>query len=317
MKKRSLVAGVVLLLACTSASAQDDPRKAQAQAIFGDGLKEHDGGHEEAALAKFEDAYRIYPSPNVLFNIGREQQLLGRNLEAIRNYRACIGDPLLNPSNASLASTYIRELQTKLGRIEITAPKDAQVEIDGVLQTGGSPYDVQPGDHKVTVTAKSGKKAEKSCHLETGDAIGMDVSKELGGDLAPQIGGPEKPADDKQWFPPPTGAIIVGGVGIVGLGLGVGFGLSSMSAHDSAQTMAASHPCSVPSSQACHDLEDKNSSVSSMSTLSIVSYIAGGALVAGGVVWWLVAPRHKSGSEIGITPAVGPKNAGLGLHGSF
>ncbi|MEO8797563.1 MAG: hypothetical protein ABI551_06740 [Polyangiaceae bacterium] len=318
MSIRSLVFGALVFFACTPAFAQDDPRKAQAQAIFADGLKEHDAGHEQAALAKFEDAHRIYPSPNVLFNIAREQQLLGRTLEAIRNYRACIGDPLLNPSNASLASTYIRELQTALGRIEITGPKDAQVEIDGVLQTGGSPYDVQPGEHKVTVTAKSGKKAERSCHLEVGDAIGMDVSNELGGDLAPAIGGPAGPAkDETTWLPPPTGAIVVGGVGIVGLGLGVGFGLSSMSAHDSAQSMEAAHPCSVPTSQACRDLQSKNDSVSSMSTLSVVSYITGSALLAGGVVWWLVAPRHKSGFDASFAPIVGPKNAGLGVHGSF
>lgn len=316
-KKRALLLGACLFVFANTALAQDDPRKAQAEAVFGEGLKEHDAQHEDLALAKFEEAYKIYPSPNVLFNIGREQHLLGRWLEAIRNYRAALANQLLNPNNAALAKTYIRELQTKLGRVEVTAPPDAEVLVDGTAQTGASPYDVQPGDHTITVLAKTGKKAEKSCHLEAGDALGMDVTGELGGDLAPQI---ENPPPDKERmviFPPPNGAILVGALGVVGLGLGVGFGLDATSKHSSAVDAEASHPCAQnSSSQACSDLQDTNKSIPTVSTLSIVSYIAGGVLLAGGVVWWIAAPRTKRAS-VGITPALGPKNAGLGVSGAF
>ncbi|MGH7285288.1 MAG: hypothetical protein ACRELY_27510 [Polyangiaceae bacterium] len=318
MKKRALLLGACLFVFASAAFAQDDPRKAQAEAVFGEGLKEHDAQHEDLALAKFEEAYKIYPSPNVLFNIGREQHLLGRSLEAIRNYRAALANQLLNPSNADLAKTYIRELQTKLGRVEVTAPRDAQVLVDGTAQTGASPYDVEPGNHKITVVAKNGKKAEKSCLLEAGDAIGMDVTGELGGDLAPQIENPPPPdREHAVIFPPPTGAIILGGLGVVGLGLGVGFGLDATSKHSSAANAEASHPCAQnPSSQACSDLQDTNKSIPTASTISIVSYIAGGALLAGGVVWWIAAPRTKR-ATMGITPALGPKNAGVGIGGTF
>ena len=129
MKTRALWLGACLLLSTSVARAQDDPRKAQAEAVFAEGLKEHDAQHEEAALGKFEEAYKIYPSPNVLFNIGREEHLLGRWLEAIRNYRAALANELLNPNNVALAKTYIRELQTKLGRVEVTAP--AHLEREG------------------------------------------------------------------------------------------------------------------------------------------------------------------------------------------
>ena len=318
MKKRALWLGACLLLSANAAIAQDDPRKAQAEAVFTEGLKEHDAQHEEAALAKFQEAYKIYPSPNVLFNIGREEHLLGRWLEAIRNYRAALANELLNPNNVALAKTYIRELQTKLGRVEVTAPADAQVMVDGTAQTGASPYDVAPGDHKITVVAKNGKKAEKSCRLEAGDALGMDVTGELGGDLAPQIENPPSGETERAViFPPPTGAIIAGGLGVVGLGLGVAFGLDATGKHSSAVSAEASHPCAQnPSSQACSDLQDTNKSIPTLSTISIVSYIAGGALLAGGVVWWIASPRTKH-SSMGITPAIGPKSAGVGLGGAF
>lgn len=318
MTKRALLLGACVFLSANVALAQDDPRKAQAEAVFAEGLKDHDAQHEDAALAKFQDAYRIYPSPNVLFNIGREQHLLGRSLEAIRNYRAALANQLLNPNNVALAKTYIRELQTKLGRVEVTAPPDAQVLVDGTAQTGASPYDVEPGDHTITVIAKSGKKADKSCHLNAGDAIGMDVTGDLGGDLAQNL--VEQPPPEKKhdvYFPPPTGAIIVGGLGVVGLGIGVGFGLDAMSKHSSAVNAEAAHPCaSNPSSQACSDLQDTNKSIPTSSTISIVSYIVGGALLAGGVVWWIAAPRTKR-ETVGVAPVLGPKNAGLGLTGSF
>ena len=72
MKKRALPARSMSLRFCEACVRARDPRKAQAEAVFSDGLKEHDAQHEDPALAKFEEAYNIYPSPNVLFNIGRE-----------------------------------------------------------------------------------------------------------------------------------------------------------------------------------------------------------------------------------------------------
>lgn len=318
MLKRAIAIPLVFLSLASAAHAQDDPRKSQAEAVFADGLKEHDAQHEDAALAKFQQAYAIYPSPNVLFNIGREQQLLGRWLEAIRSYRTALGNQLLNPNNAGLAKTYIRELQTKLGRIEITAPPDAKVLVDGKAQTGPSPYDVEPGDHDVVVLSKSGKKSEKACHLEAGDAVGMDVTAELGGELAPDVVPDDKKKSSGRdvLFPPPTGALLLGGAGVIGLGVGVAFGLDAMSKHSSVQSGEASHPCANPSSTACTDLQSTNGGISTSSTISIVGYVAGGALLAAGVVWWAVAPRHD-GASVGVVPAVGPKSAGLGLGGAF
>ena len=63
------------------ASAQDDPRKAQAEALFQEGLKLHDKDREADALEKFQKAYAIYPSPNTLVSVAREEQLVGRPLK--------------------------------------------------------------------------------------------------------------------------------------------------------------------------------------------------------------------------------------------
>jgi hypothetical protein len=110
-------------------------------------------------------------------------------------------------------------------------------------------------------------------------------------------------------FPPPTGAIILGGVGIVGLGLGVGFALDS----NSKRTSFDNANCATVGSQNCADIR---SSGTTASTIAYVGYIGGGALLAGGIVWWLLAPRTKT-ETVGITPMLSPGLAGLSLHKSF
>ncbi|MEO8874634.1 MAG: hypothetical protein ABI461_03525, partial [Polyangiaceae bacterium] len=86
--------------------------------------------------------------------------------------------------------------------------------------------------------------------------------------------------------------------------------------HDSATSQEAAQPCINPASNACHQLQDTNDGIHSASSISIASYVVGGLLVAGGVVWWVVAPK-KEDPVARISPFVGPKNAGLGLNGTF
>jgi hypothetical protein len=46
--------------------------------------------------------------------------------------------------------------------------------------------------------------------------------------------------------------------------------------------------------------------------------VAGGALMAGGLVLWLVAPgRGAEGPGIALAPVAGPQTAGVGVSGSW
>jgi hypothetical protein len=110
-------------------------------------------------------------------------------------------------------------------------------------------------------------------------------------------------------FPPPTGAILLGGVGLVGIGLGVGFGLDSQSKRSSFDNQN----CATVGTSSCTDLR---SSGSTASTVAWVGYIGGGALVLGSVVWWIVAPRKET-QTVGLAPLLGPGVAGLNFKKSF
>ena len=111
--------------------------------------------------------------------------------------------------------------------------------------------------------------------------------------------------------------LVVGGVGIVSVGLGAVFGLGASSSWSSSQ-----NACSSGTSCANHGeaVSDYNSAVSD-ATLSTIGFIAGGVLVAGGLVLFLTAPTHDGAAApttgVRIVPSLAPGLAGLSLHGSF
>lgn len=111
--------------------------------------------------------------------------------------------------------------------------------------------------------------------------------------------------------------VVAGGVGIVGIGVGTVFGLKAKSTYnDAVDGCDAEHQCPQGSL-------DKADDASSQATLSTVSFIAGGVLLAGGAVLYLTAPRIAAASgSPGSTGNMqvslrGPGLAGVTLGGAF
>ncbi|MGH7286297.1 MAG: hypothetical protein ACRELY_32670, partial [Polyangiaceae bacterium] len=139
--------------------------------------------------------------------------------------------------------------------------------------------------------------------------ITLDVGEAPAPDNRDHVVGP--PAhEETQVFPPPTGAIILGGLGVVGIGTGIGFALASSSKRSDFD----SQNCAAVGTSACKDLRDSGTMAS---TVSWIGYIGGGALLAGGIVWWIAAPRKREVASVGVSPMTGPGIAGLHLQGRF
>ena len=103
---------------------------------------------------------------------------------------------------------------------------------------------------------------------------------------------PERPPYKRSVLP-----YVVGGVGVVGLAAGVIFGLSANSQRDDA--------VAAPGQREAIGLEDD---AKSSATLSNVSFVVGGVLLAAGVTWWALDLKasKKTGTS---TPAM---RVGLG-----
>jgi hypothetical protein len=113
---------------------------------------------------------------------------------------------------------------------------------------------------------------------------------------------------------------VIGGVGVVGVGLGVGFALASHSAKTRENDLRAQGPCYDRASQSCASLQHASDVVDNRARVSTVSYIAGGALIVGAVATWLLWPtgKEKAATQaFSVVPEVAPGTASFQLRGNF
>ena len=113
-----------------------------------------------------------------------------------------------------------------------------------------------------------------------------------------------------------TVALVTGGVGVIGLGVGGVFGAFAIAAKNREQGDCSSTACgNYTQAKADYDTANKDA------TGSTIAFIAGGVLVGAGAVLWLVAPTPPPpGSARGtLDPApalrvgLAPSTRGQGL----
>lgn len=110
--------------------------------------------------------------------------------------------------------------------------------------------------------------------------------------------------------------IAVGGLGLVALGVGLGFGADAKSKLDSAQ-----ESCTGPNCTTQQGIDDMNAA-SDSATLSTALCLVGGGAIGVGVALYVLAPkRPRKGAaatgSVRLAPVVGPSGAGINLSGSF
>jgi hypothetical protein len=89
-------------------------------------------------------------------------------------------------------------------------------------------------------------------------------------------------------------ALIAGGLGVAGLGVGTAFGLIAMSQKNDAQS-------ACPNTCATQDGVNKWSSAGSSARIADIGFIVGGVGVAGGAILWLTAPNGSPpGTQLGL-----------------
>jgi hypothetical protein len=92
-------------------------------------------------------------------------------------------------------------------------------------------------------------------------------------------------------------ALVAGGIGIAGLGVGAAFGVMALSKKSDAQSVC-------PDQCATADGVNKWSDATSTGNISTIALIAGGAVVAGAAVLWLTAPSSvgAASTRVGLGP---------------
>jgi tetratricopeptide (TPR) repeat protein len=115
-----------------------------------------------------------------------------------------------------------------------------------------------------------------------------------------------------------TTGLVAAGVGLVGLGVGSAFGLSAINKNDDAGKLCQGSACRSP--EALTLTEDARDAA----RVSTVLFVAGGALVAGGLGAFLLAPSGgareappAASGRLRLAPEVSPRGAGLALVGRW
>ena len=180
-------------------------------------------------------------------------------------------------------------------------PYEARVEVgaEGAMESVSIPA-LQPDPNAPPPEARQ---EESAAPAPAGAAVGSDVPP-----------APPEPGRGMR-----IAGFVVGGVGVVGLGVGSAFGLMAIDKNNQALD---------PAIGGCVDAQCATARGGELSdaalgdaTVSTVAFIAGSALVATGVVLYLVAPSEEKEkplahrSRLFASPL--PGGAAIGLGGSF
>lgn len=248
------------------------------------------------ALEKFQDSANLKPGSGTLLNIGDCQEHLQKYASAVTSFeqaRALAAEEK-KPEREKEAADRATKLQPMISTVTIKAPADAQLSIDGGAAGPGAPVSVDGGAHTVRVEIKCKKPRE--IPITVGNkadtaTVNIDVAT-----LDP----------DPACAPPPAPGMsterllsyVAGGAGVVALGVGIGFGLSASSKEGDLEDMCPSYPSHCSRSQRTA-LEDKYDSASTSATISTIGFIGAVALLAGGVVLYVISPEWKRGKTTG------------------
>lgn len=303
-----------LALGSTAAIAQSAPA---AEALFAEGRELMAKGELAAACAKLADSEKLDPAPGTAFNLALCYERSGRTASAWAEYKTAASGYAREGRGEweARARARVAALEPTLPRLRISlvAPVPAGVvvtrdgrpvlpsELDASLPT-------DPGRHHVEVTAPGRRAFSRDVDLTTSKLETVNVPP-LEADDAKEARPANvaaawvAPSDDAarpstSLTPLTIAALSVGGVGLV---TGSVTGLMALS-----KNRESERDCPNDGACASQSGVDANHAARDLGTVSTIGFVAGAALVVGGVVLLVAAPRAGARATAHV------RNFGLG-----
>jgi len=304
-----------------AASAQEEQaseeERSAARGLAEAGFKAFEAEEYATAIDRFQSAEEIYHAiPHLLF-IARSQEKLGRLVDA-RNTFTQITDEVLADSAPdafreaqNAAADEAASLDGRIGHLTVLVEGDASrvtaFEIDGIdvgVDNLGSPVDVDPREVVVQLTLRTGEPNVTSVELAEG------ATEELRIKLNPAPVEPDVPEEEDGGGSIVPGAVVLG-IGVVGLGVGVVTGVMALGkSSDLNEACPDDNPCPTENQSLKDDAE-------TFSTVSTISFIAGGVLVAAGITLLVIQPGGGDGEADSASLKVQLHPTGLSAFGRF
>lgn len=347
MKRLAFIPVIALALVPQLALAADPPKNdpAAAQSLFYEARTLMQQNRFAEACPKLEESLRFDVGIGTQFNLADCNEHLGKITTAWAGFLevAALSKTQNQPDREKLARKRAAALEPRLPKLVVEASNGTpglEVKRDGIAigaAAWGTAIPVDPGSHRIVASAP-GKQWETTITASEGKTAKVSVPRDLpaapvsavaaGGVTNPSVTGNVTPentaAPNAQGFPPPvvekagstqrTVGWIVTGIGAVGVGLGAGFGLSSLGKRNESRDH-----CNVDACDATG--VGLRSDAMSAGNVSTIAFIAGGAALAGGIALVLTAPKgtesHEPVSKLRAVPTAGLNGGGLTLQGNF
>jgi hypothetical protein len=346
---RSASAGAILALLFASSSALAEgppsPEAARAEALFQEGKKLLEQGSFEAACSRLSRSDALDPTISALGLLAACHEQQGRTATAWREFRAAEKRAQPGDERGEFARQRAAALEPDLPKITIRVARPApDLEIlrnlDPVpLAEIGAEIAVDPGAYEIVARAPKKQEYRATVTAKARATVVVDVP-DLGppGFVYAAAGAAAPPAPVAAAAPPPPRAapaiapaapgnphlpiaLVAGGIGLAGVGVGAAFGAIAMSKNLESTTIHQT--CRSPS--ACAVGADLRSGAYSAATVSTIGFGVGLAGLATATVILLIprskgAPRPAAASalrSIQWTPVAGAQGAGAVLSGRF
>ena len=275
-----------------------------------------------AAIDKFSRADSLVHAPTLLLGLARAQVGSMKLVEAQENYNRIIREGVA-PNSPKSWSKAIDDANKEVGAISpripwvtisVLGPSNPEVVIDNTPvphASLGVKRAINPGSHKVKVTAEGYLPQEKTITLAEGQSLSVNLELEQAPEAAPP---PKKEVaaatvdtssagSSNEWRK--TVAYVALGVGGASLIVGGVAGGLAIAKHSQLSDACATPTTCPASEQATVD------SYHRLGTIADVGFIVGGVGVAAGIVLLVTQPKDTSATAAKITPYIGYNSAGV------
>ncbi len=320
----ALVAALTCSLPAT-AGAQSASDRAEADALFRQGIKARDEGDCFVAAQRFRRSHELVPGKGKLLNVALCEEKLGLLATASAHFKQLLpagpGSKSTDPQRLSnddervaIARQHVAALAARVPYVCLSlakgAPPGTEVKLDGATLAAGTPCveaAIDPGKRVLIVTAP--RRAERRVEVAVAEGKRVELTLEPGASTdqlaTPR---PEAPPSRQGGGGRTVPGLVVGGLGVAALAVGGVTGVLALVKHSDGVTCSKDPACSSTT-----DFAALNASGKTLSLVSTVTLIAGTAAAGAGL--YLLLSGGRSSAQVGLT--VDPAGGRLGLQGAF